>query len=1076
MNKNKRLILTLTIISVLGLALVYYINKPKRYTPQQIWEQQYQKKKERRKKGYNKADKPDKFTEYYNLITTPIGKNGNGYEMGYQVKELSKAIKRNNSKSGNFVKNSLNFVSRGPANIGGRTRAILIDPDDEKHKTWIVGSASGGIWRTTNEGNSWENLSDQFTNLGVNALVMSESNHNVIYAGTGESFPGSAQIYGNGIWKTTDKGETWKQLKQTGADDNFGYVNRLVVDPTNENILLAATETGIFRSEDGGEAWQQVHTSSKGVENLVAKPDNFNILYAGEHSVGILRSVDAGKTWKDISKGLGGGTRFEISVSPANTNYVYVSKNMGRDASEVFVSNNGGDTWAKYNDDEHFLGGQGDYDNIITAHPYNEKEVYVGGVNLWHLTFDGAIKSMSTIVDAYSENTDFLTFVDFSGGKFPKLGGGLDTTDFVERTPSDWVSVEIRFGAGLKQKAHRFTVPDNATSGVASYQYTYADYVDVPFQVWDVTNNRQLMVSFRDQEKDGKFNLYERKGDGYGKTGREYIFVNAEEYDPNNPSPRIAQQGKHLYKCLYMFWAMLSPNKVWQPNNLPNSKIVVEYGKLLLQNGSKVCIGDAYGEHGGYNQYQQGQAYNSTSIPGLHPDHHALVIIPRGKGKFTMVSGSDGGIAISKNEGKTFRMRIRNYVTTQFYGVAKHPTQNDYIGGMQDNGTWMSKTSGSSNYKSKYYFMLGGDGFECLWHAKNPKMLLGSIYNNAIWKTTDGGRNWNQAQNGITQQDGPFLTRLSASVQNPDLIFAVGNTGVYRSDNFGDNWDKINISDNWTYYIKAYSSYKVTSAHNVEVSLADGNIVWTGGGMKSGVLDMHVSTDEGKSFKKVNQYGKLDMNAHISGIATHPTDANTAYLLFSNKGKPKILRTTDLGNSWEDISGFETNNTSNNGFPDVVVHSLVVMPHKTNVIWVGTDIGMFESEDNGKSWHVLESNLPRVSIYDMHIFGTQLVMATHGRGVWTLDIPGLVNIDSKLVDNTTEVKVYPNPNNGEFYIELGADNSQVEVFNSMGVNVFSKKYLYAGKYQVVLPNAKAGTYIIKTRSGNKVSSNKIIVR
>ncbi len=929
------------------------------------------------------TDKPDMFTQYFKNITTRIGEKESDYKMNYKTIELKKALKR--YKSLKLNKASLPWVQRGPANIGGRTRAVVVDPDDTNHKTWYAGAASGGIWKTTDAGSNWTNLSDDFTNLSVNALVMAKSNTNILYAGTGESFPGGTYLKGNGIWKTTDKGVTWVQLSSTATDDNFAYINRMIVSPDDANIVIAATETGLFKSADGGASWNKVYESKFGVEDLTADPTDFNILFAGDHSKGIIRSADAGDTWSYSSDGIGTGNRFEVTVSNVNHNNVFASVNVSDTVSNVYFSDNSGLTWKKFNDSQSFLGRQGEYDNIARAHPYNADEVFVGGVDLWKVKFNGTETTLDPeILKAYTDNTSFLSFINF-GGDF--LNGGLSSDEGTNIDPSDWTSVEIRFGPGLTQKAHRFTVPDNSTSGVPANSYTYQDYIDVPFQVWDVTNNTQLMVSFRDQEKDGEFNLYQRTGDAYGDLGREYIFINAVPYNATTPDNNIAVNGGHLYKSLYMIWPTLAEGETWTPANLPVSKISVVYGSLTLKSGVKTSVADSYGNWGGPNRYDQGAGFGTTSIPGLHPDHHEIVFIPEGSPNFTMIDANDGGLGISYDNGTTLDQIPTNYITTQYYGVAKNPTKNEYIGGMQDNGTWQSPAGEDASGSSNYFFRIAGDGFECLWNTSNPNLMLGSLYNNGIKRSVNSGSSWASAVTGISKDDGPFITRLSASKENPDLVFAVGNSGVYRSENFGLRWTLKPIHTNWD------KDNTVTSSHNVEVSLANGKIVWAGGGMATDYgLQLQVSSDYGKTFTAVKDYNLVAMNAFISGISTHPIDENTAYVLFSLSNAPKILRTEDLGQTWEDISGFGTGSVSTNGFPDVVTHCLLVMPNNPNIIWVGTDIGLFESTDNGVSWHIANNGLPPVSVYDMQIVGDQVVVATHGRGIWTVDIPEINNV------------------------------------------------------------------------------------
>jgi len=128
----------------------------------------------------------------------------------------------------------------------------------------------------------------------------------------------------------------------------------------------------------------------------------------------------------------------------------------------------------------------------------------------------------------------------------------------------------------------------------------------------------------------------------------------------------------------------------------------------------------------------------------------------------------------------------------------------------------------------------------------------------------------------------------------------------------------------------------------------------------------------------------------ITGIGTHPFNNHKAYALFSIADAPKILETDDLGQTWRDISGFETNQLeSNNGFPNVATYSLIVMPFDTNQIWVGTEVGLFESLDGGANWHYADNGLPAAAIYKMKIVNDEVVIATHGRGIWSVSLPEL---------------------------------------------------------------------------------------
>ncbi len=1011
MQPNFIKILPFICLFILAITFSYsgFVEPESDYKSKKIWST----KKTKIKAGKDAFMKPDGFIEYYNSISKEVGQAKSDYKIGYRFAELSKSYKiQSQSRNSNSV--NAEFISRGPGNVGGRTRAIAIDPDDNTHCTWIAGAASGGLWKTTDCGDTWINISPDLPNLSTNSIAQASSNPEVIYVGTGEVFAGNTTfVRGDGIYKSEDRGVSWTLLASTVSNAAYTSVNRIAVDPADENIVVIATNTGIYKSLDGGLSWIEKYDAPAGgsVQDLQIDPLDYNIQYAGVNSNGIYKSIDAGETWLKSSDGISDGVRFEIAVAPSNSNIVYTSTFSGEETL-LYYSDDKGGNWILVNDanyDTNFLGAQGWYDNTIAVNPYNPYEAYVGGVSIGKYLIDpnNIGESERQFVGVDLENTEFLSFVSFGADAY---GGAINISDGNNSPSQNPMTVEIRFGEANTQKAHRFTVPDGATSGVAVADYSYQDYIDVPFEVWDIeaVPERQLMVSFRDQENDGEFNLNTRSSTDEALTAaREYLFIHDLEYDATTPNSSVSVNGGYEHANMYFFWPVLEEETAWDPASFQNSIMRINYGTQFVAEASAVAIYDAYGSYQGQNQ--------ST----VHPDHHHLTFAKTDEATetFMIINGNDGGFSLSYDNGVTMNQITDGYVTSQFYGADKKPGEDKYIGGTQDNGTWVS-TGTTVDAANAYSFEIGGDGFEVLWHATDPTKVLGSIYNNRIQKSTNGGESFGASSNGITAEDGPFITRLAGSVSSPDVVFAIGGEGVYKSTDFGSNWTMKTINnEGWG---------GISSSNDVEVSLANDQIVWAGAGMSTAAtqLNLFVSQDGGDSFEAVNNYNPVP-NAFYTGIYTHPTDENTAYALFSRADFPKILKTTDLGQTWTDISGFAEGGTeSNNGFPDVFVHSLIVMPFNTDVIWAGTEIGLFESLDGGVSWNI-RNDLPAVSIWSMKIVDDQVVLGTHGRGIWTATIDELAIAALKAKSFN-----YSGYGEAELVINLPVNYSQVKVVSN----------------------------------------------
>ncbi len=305
---------------------------------------------------------------------------------------------------------NMKFRSVGPSR-GGRATAITGVPS--KKFTFYMGPQGGGVWKTTDAGTSWKNISDGQIKVGsIGAISVAPSDPNVIYVGTGSACPRGNISRGIGIYKSTDAGDTWSHI----GLPNAGQIGKIEVHPNDPDLVYVAVlgnifgpnpERGVYRSKDGGKTWQKVLfvSNQTGAVEISMDANNPRIIYAamwraerkpwtmidGSDDGGIYKTTDGGDNWTKLKDGLPTGLlgRIGISVSPANSNIVYaiIQTAVEKDGG-VYKSNDSGKTWEKINRN-HKLRQRGWYYSHINADPQDQNTVYVSNTGFYRSTDGG---------------------------------------------------------------------------------------------------------------------------------------------------------------------------------------------------------------------------------------------------------------------------------------------------------------------------------------------------------------------------------------------------------------------------------------------------------------------------------------------------------------------------------------------------------------------------------------------------------------------------------------------------------------------------------------------------------------
>lgn len=789
---------------------------------------------------------------------------------------------------------NLPVKSIGPTVMSGRVVDLAVNPQNPNQ--FYVAYASGGLWRTDNNGISFTPLFQNEAVMSLGAVAVDWKGPNTdghtIWLGTGEANASRSSYSGVGCYKSTDGGRTWQHLP--GLEETH-HIGKIALHPTNPNVAWVAAvghlytdnpERGLYKTTDGGRTWKKtlyVDTQT-GAIDVDVDPTNPQIVYAAMWH-------KERKAWNFVESG---------------------------QTSGLYKSTDGGDTWALLS------GGQ-------SGLPKDDKTgrigltIFPGNTQTLYLILDNQAArpekkdDSKAVVDARKITKDRLRVIskdDFLKAEDSFIADYLEEQSFPERyTP-----------AALKE-----LVRTDKIKPIAILEYT------------DDANSRLINAEV----------------------------IGAEVYRSDDRGQRWRKVNRDYLDGLFNTYGYYFGN-IWVAPNDANKVVIAGVPVVGSDDG--------------------GQTYHSMDLDNVHSDHHALWINPANNNH--QILGNDGGINITYDSGKTW-FKANTSAVGQFYAVAVDMAKPyNVYGGLQDNGVWTGPSTYRADYdwfgsgRYPYKNLVGGDGMQVQvdWRDNNT-VYTGFQFGNyfRINKATGEMKRLSvPTQVGEARLRWNWQAPILISRHNQDVIY-FGSNRFHRSLNRGDEFKT--MSGDLTKGPREGDVAFGTLATIDESPLRFG-LLYTGS--DDGLV--HVSKDGGNSWTNIS--AGLPQDLWVSRVTASAHDEGTVYVALNgyrnDHFNAHVYVSTDYGQTWRAID---------QTLPAEPVNVVREDPKNPNLLYVGTDHGLYASLDRGKTFMPMGHDLPAVAVHDLvvHPRDSELLIGTHGRSLYTANVEHLQQLTDSLL-------------------------------------------------------------------------------
>ena len=784
--------------------------------------------------------------------------------LSIQVYGQGKSMNKQDYQYPKSAYKALRYRSIGPWQGG---RSIAVSGVVGKPNTFYFGSTGGGLWKTTDGGKTWLNISDKYFKRGaVGAIAVAPSDPNVVYAGMGESAIRGNMFTGDGVYKSTDGGKTWKNI---GLGETH-VISRIVVDPKDPDLVYVAAlghvfaenkDRGLYRSKDGGKTWEKIlYVDDKtGAIDISLDPNNSRVLYAsfwqsyrtpwimssGGKGSGLYKSTDGGDHWTNIShnpgmpKGLMG--KIGVSVSPVNSNRVYAlieNKNGG-----VFRSDDAGKTWLRlYHKTQ--LTQRAWYYTYIFADPKDENTVYATDLGFYK-SVDGG-KSFDRIRTPHGDNHDLwlnpdnpqIMIESNDGGANVSYNGGKTWTEQDQPTAQIYhVNLDNQFPYHIYGASQ-----DNSSIDIASrttgYGITTSDWHEVaggesgyivptPGKPWITYGGSYIgiMTSYNDHTKQThNISVWQENTDGYGAGEITYRFnwtfpIMISKHNPD----ALYTAAQYLFKSTNqgMSWTKISPDLT------RNDKT------KQLRSGGPITKDETGTEN-----------YDTIFSVAESPLKEGLI----------WVGSDDGLIHLTRDDGQHWEDVTPKDIPDWSLISIIEPSHFD---------------AGTAYVAASRYKL---DDF-------HPY----------LYKTTDYGKHWTKITNGIP--DDLYTRVIRQDAKDPNLLFAGTQNGVWVSFNGGDHWQPLQLN----LPPVQVRDMAIQDRENDLVLATHGRGFWVMDNLKPlRQLSKKVVDSDAYLFEPEHAYLMDGYSFHREGMTIGENPPNGAVIFYNLKNKPDSATTVKL--------------------------------------------------------------------------------------------------------------------------------------------------------------------------------------